>query len=213
MNILRKLSFALLIALPFIVAGGDKIDAGTVDNGVFKSDYFNFSMPLPKEWTVISPEQNKMLMDKGKKVIAGDDKSMQAALDDSVQTTINMITLFKHPLGSPVAFNPSIGIVAEKVSQLPGIKRGKDYLFHVTKLLQASKLNYDISDEIKTVKLGKMDFDVQEMKLSVRNLDIKQKYYSAIVKGYALGIVVSSTTPEDEKLIDEILSKISFEVK
>jgi hypothetical protein len=59
-------------------------------------------------------------------------------------------------------------------------------------------------------KSGGVSFDVQDTEVGMGTVRIQQKYYAAIVKGYALGIVLSSSTKEEQEPLKQILTAIDF---
>ena len=118
--------------------------------------------------------------------------------------------MFRHPLGAAVDFNPSFVCVAEKVSQLPGIKRGSDYLFHARKLIEMGQLKYTFDDDMHSEKIGGVEFDLLNAHLDLKNVALTQKYFASIRKGYALCFVLSSHTDEAAKELRGILQTLKF---
>src|SRR5436190_15500005 len=113
----------------------EEVDFGVFKNSVYENEYFGFKVTIPSTWSVQDQRARQQLAEKGTKMLTGDDKGMKAMLKASELQTITLLAAFQHPVGTPVAFNPSITSVAERVRDLPGIKQGKDYLFHAKKLL------------------------------------------------------------------------------
>jgi hypothetical protein len=188
----------------------EKIGYGTLEYGVYTNEYFGMRVEVPDGWHALDDESRKELMQKGKKMIAGGDKNLEAAIDASELDSVNLFTVYEHPPGTPVSYNPSLACVAEKVGHLPGIKRGSDYLFHMNQVLERSRMNIEITDDIYSEDIGGVSFDVQEMELNVSGFRIRQKYYAAIIKDYALGIVMSSTTDEEQEALEEILATMEL---
>jgi hypothetical protein len=159
---MKRNSSILIIALFAVIAiysgcdqkAADKIGYGTLENGIYRNEYFNMTVTLPKDWYALDDESRKALMQKGKKMIAGQDKNLEAALDASELNNINLLVVYKYPPGTPVTFNPSLACVAEKVGHLPGIKTGSDYLYHAKKLMERSQLKYDFAENIYSEKIG-----------------------------------------------------------
>ena len=127
--------------------------------------------------------------------------------------SVNLVVAFEHPMGTPVPYNSSIMCVAERVSHMPGIKRGKDYHFHARKLLEAGALDVSFPQESSTAKIGGVDFDVMHIEISMGGLTIRQKQYAAIKKGYALSLIVSSVTDEQKESLQKILDSVTFKGK
>ena len=188
----------------------DKIDFGSIENSVYRNEYFGLTLPIPFEWSVQDQETQKMFMDIGGEMIAGDDKNLKALIKASELRVFKLLTILKYPLGEPVPFNPNIICIAEQVIHMPGIKNGKDCHFHGKRLLESSQLEYSFPKEIYTEQIGGMDFDVMTMQISMVGQTIKQKSYVAVIKGYALGLIVSFTNEEEESEIDQVLGSLSF---
>jgi len=144
-------------------------------------------------------------------MLAGEDKNLNAVIKASELQSINLLVVFKHPLGAPVPYNPSIVCVAERVRHMPGIKRGKDYQFHTKKLLQSSQVDVSFPKEIFTSQLDGKNFDVMPLEMSFAGQIIRQKQYVAIMKGYALIIIASYTSPEEEAELNKILQSVRFQ--
>lgn len=187
-----------------------KIDFGAVESSVYTNHYLGLKIPVPQGWSVQDNAAKKALMESGKQMTAGKDANLMAAMEASELNSVPLLMVFKYPVGSAVNFNPSFSSVAEKTSQMPGITRGSDYLFHVKKILQQAQIKYSISDAIRTETVGGVSFDVLDATLSVGNAVVSQKYYSTIMKGYALSLIVTYSTSDDQKELASLLSSISF---
>ena len=112
---------------------------------------------------------------------------------------------------APVADNPSIIGTAELVKSKPGIKRGSDYLFHVRNLLETSGIKININETKTTEKFGGVEFDMLEVVLSIGNISIQQKYYSTIMRDYAISFILTYTSEEGHEYLKEILKTVEFE--
>ena len=211
-----KSILALLIATMAFSSGcdrkaSDEIDFGTVKNSTYQNDYFGLSIQVPDDWSIQDQESQKRLMDLGGKVIAGEDKILSAVLKASELQTVNLLAAFKHPIGAPVPYNPSIMCIAERIRNMPGIKRGKDYHFHSKKFLQSSHLSVSFPREVFTEQLDGKDFDIMPLEMSIAGLTVQQKQYVAITKGYALVIIASYTSDEEEADLNKILQSVRFQ--
>ncbi|MBI1178325.1 hypothetical protein GC207_12890 [bacterium] len=211
----RVAQFSLFTFCILLCAGcgnkaSDEIDYGTVKDSVYHNEYFGLNLTLPSEWSVQDQQMRQRVAEKGVKMIAGDDKNFKAALKASEQQTVYLLMAFQHPLGSPVAYNPSIMCLAERVRDMPGIVRGKDYLFHAKQLMESGQMKVQFPKDASIAKLGGVDFDVMQTLMTVGPITVKQKYYAAITKGYALVFIVSFTTGEQESVLDGIVERVSF---
>ncbi len=188
----------------------DEIDFGAFTQSVYRNNYFGLSVTLPADWIIQDQDAQDRMMKAGVKMVTGDDKNLQLAVKASELNVVNLFSVFNFPVGSPVEFNPSIMAVAENMRQFPGIKSGKDYLFHARKLLESSQVKVTFPKEVYPQKLGGVDFDVMAVKIAVGNLVVKQNYYVAIIKGYALGFIISHNTDEELATLQKILDSVTF---
>ena len=188
----------------------DKIGLGTLDNGIYRNKYFGMRVVLPDDWYPLDDEGKKKLMEMGRKMVASQDKMLGAALDASKLDTLNLLAVYKHPPGAPVSFNPNLSCVAEKVSDFPGIKTGRDYLFHVRRGMQASGVPYSMGGDIYSENIGGVSFYVQDMSVPAGTWLVQQKYYAAIMKGYALGFVLTYTNRWEYGDLKGILATVNF---
>jgi len=206
---------AQFIVLAGLLAGcgkraSDEIDFGTFTNSVYHNNFFGVSVTTPSGWSIQDQNAQQRLMKLGEKMIAGDDKSMKAAMQASEMQSVNLFAVYKYPYGSPVTNNLAIMSVAEKVGELPGIKRGKDYLFHVRQMLEASSVSVDFLKDIYPKPLGGVDFDVMELELHVRGTIVREQYYTTIMKGYALSFIVISRDLEMDPVQRAALDSVTF---
>jgi len=211
----RAAQFSIFTLCVFLGAGcgkkaSDEIDYGAVKDSVYYNEYFGLNLALPSEWSVQDQEMRQRVAATGVKMVAGDDRNFRAVLKASEQQTVYFLMAFQHPVGSPVAYNPSIMCLAERVRDMPGIVRGTDYHFHAKKLMESGQMKFQFPKDISTAKLDGIDFDVMHVSMTVGPSMVQQKYYAAIMRGYALVFIVSFTTAEQESVLQRILEGVSF---
>jgi hypothetical protein len=206
---------AQIIVLTLLLAGcekkaSDEIDFGAINNSIYKNNYFGMTVTLPPDWSIQSQEAQKRNLNTGERILAGDDKNLNAVMKASELRVVNLFAASKYPKGSPVSYNPSILALAEDVRDFPGIKRGSDYHFHAKQLMQSGSLDVSFPKDIYTQSLGGIDFDIMEVEIHVRGIVVRQKYYATIMKGYAVNIIISFTTDEDEASLQKIIDTLKF---
>lgn len=211
----KSVYFVLLIVCAVLLAGcekktSDEVDFGTFEDFVYRNKYFGLTLTVPPEWSIQDQESYQRIMDTGGKALAGEDKNLKAVVKASQLQTVNLLLVFKHPVGTPVPFNPNIACVAERVRHMPGIKRGKDYLFHSRKLLESGQLSISFPRDIYTEELGGANFDVMYTEMELAGVAVQQKYYATVAKGYALILIVSFSTEEEEADLQSILESVTF---
>lgn len=199
----------------FIFSGGcqkeipEEIDTGAFTGSVYRNDYFGMTITIPPDWNIQEKQAMQTLKNLGKNAIK-DDKNLKAVMQASEPRTVNLFAVFKHPLGSPVPFNPSFICLAERVDHFPGIKRGKDYHYHTRKILESSQMRVQFPIEITAETIGRVEFDVLYSETSFGANLIKQKQYAAVIKGYVLLLVITFVEEDQETALKEILKKLTF---
>jgi hypothetical protein len=214
---MRNIKLWLVVMLVLIVAvstgcqkqASEEVGAGTFQNSVFRSDFFGMSITIPGGWTVLDKQQMETLKNAGKQMSNSKGKD---AMEASEKNTVNLLAAFRHPLGTPVTFNQNFMCLAERVKHVAAVQQGKDYLNQVRKLLTggAGLNNMTVGNEIYQEKVGGIDFDVMDCDIPINSIVVKQKYYAAIRKGYALCFVLSFVETEEEESLYAILDTVTL---
>jgi hypothetical protein len=215
MKLIKFLAIVMLTAW-FIFSSGcqekasEEVDQGAFSGSVYRNNYFGLTITIPSDWSIQDSKSMQDIKNLGKNVLDKDDKNLKAVMEASEFQTVSLFAVFRHPLGSPIPFNPNLMCMAERVRHMPGIKRGKDYHFHTRKLLESSHMSVNFPKEIYTETLGGVEFDVLYSETSLGTMLVKQKQYGAVIKGYVLLIVTTFADENQEATLDEILKTLSF---
>lgn len=208
--IAASLSILLLAGCDFS-GKPDNFDYGHVEKGVYRNNYFNFSIVLPANWVVQSKEQIEDITKTGKDLITGDDEKMKAILKASEVNSANLMAVFQYELGTPVDYNPSIMIIAENIKRFPGIKNGSDYLFQSQKLLKKSQFKYDyLSDKFENIKIDNIDFFKMDAYLNLMGTEVRQEYYSTVMDGFSLNLIISYNSDEQKTMLMNSINSMEF---
>jgi hypothetical protein len=203
-----------LLLVVFLLSCGDQsekaIDFGQYDSGFYTNEFFNLALSIPESWYNLNLEQRIEIMRKGGQIIAGDDKNLKAAIKASDLKSLNLLTAYAYPPGTPTTTNPGYMIIAEKIKQLPGIKRGKDYHYHTRKMIELSPVKATFGEDIYEVMIDGVSFDVMEIEIDVGNIKIMQNQYATTMKEYALVFVFIYQNDEGLYQLEEILQTISL---
>ena len=101
--------------------------------------------------------------------------------------------------------------IAEKTSDVPGIKTGKDYFFHVKKALDQAPLQITYPKDIYTDTVGGVSFYVMPVDMVINGTKIHQEHYAAIQQGYALTFALSYVNEEQRMTLKQVLANTSIE--
>ena len=219
MDMKTKLSIVLtFFALLLHGCGGDsnqavvtEIGYGELTDNVYTNKYFGMTVSVPEGWHTQDRQAIEEMNEFGSAAIAGDNETLKAGLEASEKNTLTLLSIFEHPVGAPVDFNPNINIVVEKVSQFPGIKTNDDYMFHSKKLLEQAAIPYTFPKANYDEKIGGLTFRVLECKADMQGISLSQGFYATRIKDYMLLIVVSYTDDAQAQSLNDVLADITFE--
>ena len=186
-------------------------DDGEMNGTTYTNHYFNFTMAVPDGWYPIDQKTIDALNEQGRKMLAGDDKNMDANLKAAQQNTFTLFTTFQKPPGTPGTFNPAVSCLAEKVGHLPGIGSGHDYLLLIKNTLKMGQMKVNIADTITPVNFSGKEFHVLNIELPMGNLTIKQSFYATIQNDYALAFVTTYQDDSQNSVIQKSLQSMRFQ--
>jgi len=189
----------------------NEIGYGEIENNTYTNHYFNMSIPVPSGWSIQSQAAIKEISNRGGNLIAGDNKNLQAVLKEAEKQTVNLFAFFKYEAGSPVEFNPSVIAVAERMTHMPGVKKGADYLFHVKKLLQTGQIEYVFPEEIYNKDITGISFDVLPAEINMADKTISQRYYSTKINDYVLSVILTHSSELESDELNQIFNTLNFQ--
>lgn len=188
----------------------ENFDFGKIENGSYQNDYFDMEVLFNPNWIVQDKQAMNNLVERGSDLVTGDNKNLKSIVKASQVNTAYLLAVFKHEVGAAVEYNPSFMIVAENTKNFPGIKNGKDYLFHAKKLLKQTQMSYSFEKEVFEQKIGKSLFHVMEAKLDYMGKIIIQEYISTVNRGFSLSFIISYTTEEEKNELYEVINNIKI---
>ena len=186
------------------------VDFGKTENGSYKNDYFDMEVLFNPNWIVQDKQEMNNAAERGSDLITSDNENLKSILKASQVNTAYLLHIFKHEVGAAVEFNPSFMIVAENTKNFPGIKNGKDYLFHAKQFLKQTQIPYSFEKEVFEKKIGDSLFHVMEARLDYMGKIVIQEYISTVNKGFTLSFIIIYSTEEEKKELYEVINNIKI---
>jgi hypothetical protein len=205
---------AWILTSALVISCSDKkaIDFGTFEAGSYSNTFFNLMLSIPDSWHVLDLESRLEIMKRGGEIVAGENKSLKAAIKAADMQSINLLTAYEHPPGAAVTTNPGIMLIAEKIKHAPGITRGSDYHYHAKKLMKMSRVKVSYLQDIYEKTIDGVSFDIMETEITMGpGLVIRQRQYATIMKGYALLMALTYQDESGLNQLEEIVNTLSFE--
>jgi len=216
MRVYLKLAGGLLLAsLVFLtLCGADKkakpFDYGRIENGKYLNSFFGLEITLPSDWFILNKSQMQNIAEKGKELIAGDDEKMKKMIKAAKVEDATLLGIFKYEKGAAVDYNPNLMLAVGNLKNTPGIKTGKDYLFHIRKLLKQTQLYDSIDEECEKEIINNQEFYLMSTSMKIFELKITQTYYATVRNGFALVLAISFVDDEEKDTLEKTVKSIKF---
>jgi len=96
---------------------------------VYRNDFFGFSMRVPRDWHSADSAFMQAYRASGMKVIAGDRHDLALAIAEQDPRAVLLVSAMRFPVGTRTEeFNDNIACAAIKISDVPAVENGADYL-------------------------------------------------------------------------------------
>ncbi|VBB43521.1 conserved exported hypothetical protein [uncultured Paludibacter sp.] len=189
----------------------ENFDYGTVNKDVYSNSFFHFQMSLPERWNVLSQKDADEQQQKGMEVVAGKSNEMKKAIKVSEINTANLLSAFQYPFEVAIGFNPSLIVVAEKVSQTPSIKSANDYLLQSRKVLEQTSISFDsINNQLFTESISGKMFSKMDVVIDGAESKVYQTYYCVLSEGFAISFILSYVNDEQKNILLNSVKSIKF---
>jgi len=215
----KKLSLSGLIFFCLIILGCNgqgnlaEFDYGNVEDNIYTNSFFNLTMNLPTDWVLQSQQETEDIMEEGRKLVAGDDENLEYIIRASEVNTVHLFVIYQYELGASIDYNPSLMLIAENLHNAPGVKTGADYLFHARKLLAQAQIQYNhIDEDFEEVDINGMPFHLMNTNINYLGYDIKQKYYSTVLNGFSLNMIISYVYDDQKAKLEQSINSLTFEL-
>ncbi len=185
----------------------DKFELGTTAEGHYHNAYFDLDIYFDPTWNVQNKEQIELIEEAGEKIMVGENEALQAAADAASVNTAYLLSVFKHPLGAAVEYNPNFIAIVENVRAFPGIETGGDYIFNLKKVLTQTTMEYTYK-EVYERRVGKKIFHVLEAETNYMGMEIRQHYLCVIERGFCLSFILSFNSEKEKEELYQIIDKV-----
>lgn len=177
---------------------GSPVD-GQIVGQVYTNDFFRMSVGIPSGWATSGLKPNLPSVPPAK-VSARERNAHQ------------LLLISEKPMGSSTNSNPSLLIMAEKASTVPGVRTAKDYVARVSQLLADAPIAYRPLAGITETKLGKvpafrLDFSARLEK----GRTARQSYIVCLRRGYVVSLILSGRSATELEQLERMLPTVAME--
>lgn len=214
---LRLLPFLCLGALlagcdklPAIGALSGPVDAGSLTESSYQSDFFDFTISFPSQWHALSGEDIREINETAMQVMAEDDPAFHREMQASADRTYYLAALFRDPIEAARGFNPNIVLTAEDIGG-ERVRTGEDYMRMARQKLQNIGEALKLGDEIRTGSFGGKEFHALSGSMTIGGMRINQFYYATIINDHALVFTLSYSDSTQFAAMQNVLHSITFD--
>ncbi len=199
------LAFLLFASIAF-AQKDQPLTFGELQGDQYSNEYFDLILKFDTTWFTMDQEQLKAMTNAGKELIKSKNAEFGEMLDLAMLQTVYLFGLSQYEQGAPVDYNPSFLMLAENLSNAPGVKKGEDYLFHTKNALKQTGMDYTFGEQYDEMN----GFAVLSAELAYMGMKIKQHYATKVVNGYALSCILSFTDDSQQAALYEIVKSIKM---
>lgn len=175
-------------------------DYGRVVDNKYTNSYFDFELAIPKNWVVVTNSELDDLQEESTEIFTESDSSFKKMVNATKVSSANLLTVFQYKIGTSTHYNPCISMLVENVAKSSSMKSGSDYLQTVKLLMTKSGIAYNLENsQIKKEIIDSIEFYKFAVEVKVKNIKPKQYYYTTIIKGFAVSIIISYINESQEK--------------
>lgn len=185
------------------------VDVGTIKDSSYVNDYFGMRLTIPESWNVYDSQGRRILLERGRQEITGNDKSIQSGVDASVARTVNLLTVSKLPQNKTGVDNAIFACGAELVTGT-AVKTGEDYLTEMKKILPYWKITYEIEKDVGSENINEADFGSMLLKIEKPGGTVRQKYYAITKRDYTVFCISTYMNEDDRQVMDKVIKSIRF---
>jgi hypothetical protein len=170
----------------------------------YQNEYFGVRVTVPESWQLDKgtiAETNKRAVD----FLAGDEKNLRSVMKSAIEQTLTIFTTHRYPVGTPGKSNPSVVMLIENVTRLPGITSPDDYLRAIEETLKLSNKTFTFSPEAKTEDLGGVQFRMRKAKMPIGTMVVHQSFYAKLKGGFVLLLGVNTMAEGDDEEVARII--------
>ncbi|MBK6275908.1 MAG: hypothetical protein IPF58_15025 [Saprospirales bacterium] len=211
----KTITLLLILTAIYVFADNPKsneikypFNYGRMEDTIYTNPFFGFKVTVPSTWFVQNKTQIDFAITKGKDIIEFKDEILSKEMEKVDVNSMTLLMVVKYEVGAPVAFNPSLMVMAENVLMLPGVKLGSDYLFHARAALNQSNIKFSCDSTYEKKVISKVDF--YKMSCNINESIVKQEYISSILQRYALTFIITYSTEEERNELMAIINSAQF---
>jgi len=192
------------------------LEAGQVDPGrlvgeKYSNEFFGLSFSVPRGWFIQDSAARRATLEMGKDTLtANADQRKKAQMDAVVARTNVLVSALKHsPYSVTAGFNAHFACIAERVPTAV-VRTGADYINMSLAVALGSPIKMELMGRMRSERVGGRLFTAADVKATLPQGVVIQKYYVLLNKGHALTFIYSYSDETDLPALKGILASVAF---
>lgn len=174
---------------------------------IYQNEYFGIQLTIPEDWH-FEKGMNQAAEEMGTDLLVGEDQNKRKMMDAALKNTHTSFMAYRYPPGTPGKSNPNVICMIEKVTHLPGVKTGGDYLLLMEDTLKNSNVEISYLNAPHEVSLQEIPFFVRSSTLKLGFAEVSQTTYARKIGDHVLLITASTMEESDETVVAELIDGI-----
>jgi len=187
------------------------LDPGRLEGEKYSNDFFGISFSIPRGWFVQDSAARRATLEMGKDALtANADQTKKAQMEAVVARTSVLLSVLKHsPYAVTPGFNAHFACVAERVPTAV-VKTGADYIHMSLAIARGSPVRMEMMGRVRSERVGGRLFSVADVKTTLPQGIVIQKYYVLLTGGHAFTFIYSYSDEADLPALKGILGSVAF---
>lgn len=204
---MKSFLYSLLaaVALTACTSPEKVLSFGKTTDHTYSNDFFGLSLNFDPNWSVKTQQELLEISGMGNEIIAENNPDLGKAIESAQGGTAYLFGVSEFELDGEAEFNPSVLVMAEKLSGLAGVMSGEAYIKHAMQMMEKSGIDITFGDINET-----NGFSSTESVTNYGGIGVEQTIMAYTTSGYALVLVGSYVGEENKQGVMRILESVKI---
>ena len=177
---------------------------GSVGQGLYKNDYFQFRLSIPPKMFVLTTGEVERFKATGTGLLSTDVKGNRAAWEKAAGAEVILLSLAENEPGAVAGPSLNVGVLRQPagVTSKMVCDVAKDFVLLNPK--------FKVTTETIPIKVAGRDFSRLELALGIEGSVVYFRYYATILRGHSVTFVITYLKPEELARFEKVLGTLEF---
>jgi hypothetical protein len=186
----------------------EKMDVGILEDGIFKNEYFNFSMKVSSDWFIVNDLIKKMSENRADSLLKNKDDAEE--LLAAIEENCTHLSIARHDPQLMPFNNYSLICMSMNLGKSHGYNYSHEFMGFVKKEIKRTLINVNFYGDIQEAKFKGQNLSFIKYSMDVSGRTIFQEYFATLKNQYALAFVISYSNDDERAVLLETLLTTTF---